>query len=393
MSIADSIRRCASFLRLDSLWSVTRFRDPELTRYAERAVAGDVRRGVATMAGLTVMLQTLAGVLQLQLGAGTETAYVYALIMALGVHVMVAVRTQSSLRALYALGVTLLVVTSAALVLLAHRVGTVNGALLASVVLLFMVIPVVPWGLRQCLTAIALIYATFTLSTLGVTGRFTPESLLTMQFLMLAAALTTIAIVAHNLLVRRDDIELRFRLEHAHRELHVLSQQDPLTGAWNRRFLEANFGRIVEDFLAGRQPVYFALLDVDEFKAINDRQGHHHGDLVLRQLVTVLRTHLGADGHVVRLGGDEFAALYRTVDGHDQLTAALTQLRSERREAQPLGPIRLSAGVVAIARDGACNLEATYRRADEALYAEKQRRRRETAETAIPVEQLLEESA
>ena len=393
MTIADSIRRCASFLRLDSLWSVTRFRDPEITRYAEQAVAGDVRRGVATMAGLTVVLQMLAGVLQLQLGAGSETAYVYALIVALGVHVAVAVRTQSSLRALYALGLTQLVVTSAALVLLAHRLGTVNGALLASVVLLFMVIPVVPWGLRQCLTAMALIYATFTLSTLGVTGRFTAESLVTMQFLMLAAALTTIAIVARNLLVRRDDIELRFRLEHAHRELHVLSQQDPLTGAWNRRFLEANFGRIVEDYLVGGQGVYFALLDVDEFKAINDRHGHQHGDLVLRHLVTVLSTHLGADGHVVRLGGDEFAALYRAADRDDPLNTALTTLRSERRDVQPLGPIRVSAGVVAIARDAPDNLEATYRRADEALYAEKQRRQRQVADTGVAVERLLEESA
>jgi diguanylate cyclase len=278
-------------------------------------------------------------------------------------------------------------------VLLAHRLGTVNGALLASVVLLFMVIPVVPWGIRQCLTAMALIYATFTLSTLGVTGRFTAESLLTMQFLMLAAALTTIAIVARNLLVRRDEIELRFRLEHAHRELHLVSQQDPLTGAWNRRFLEANFSRIAEDYSVGDHSVFFALLDVDEFKAINDRHGHHHGDLVLRQLVAVLQAHFGENGHVVRLGGDEFAALYRATDGADQLDAALAQLRSQRRERQPLGPIGVSAGVVAVERAAAHDLEAIYRRADEALYAEKQRRRHQNAEAAISVEQLLEESA
>ena len=168
----------------------------------------DVRRGVVAMAALSVVLQTLAGCAASQLGAGPESVYVYALIVVLGVHVMVATRTQHSLRALYALGITLLVVTSAALVLLAHRIGSVNGALLASVVLLFMVIPVVPWGLKQCLTAMALIYVTFTLSTLGVAGRFTADSLLTMQFLMVAAALTTIAIVARNLLVRRDDIEV-----------------------------------------------------------------------------------------------------------------------------------------------------------------------------------------
>ena len=79
--------------------------------------------------------------------------YVYALIAALGLHVMVATRARSSLREVHALGITLLVVTSAALVLLAHRTGIVNGAILASVVLLFMVIPVVPWGRRHTFTS------------------------------------------------------------------------------------------------------------------------------------------------------------------------------------------------------------------------------------------------
>jgi diguanylate cyclase (GGDEF)-like protein len=383
-------------MRLDSLWSVTRFRDADITAYAERAVLDEVRRGVMAMAGLSVVLQALAGLLQLRLGAGFEALYVYALIAALGLHVMLAARARHSLRVLYALGLTLLVVTSAALVLLAHRIGTVNGALLASLVLLFMVIPVVPWGLKQCLTAIALIYTTFTLSTLGVAGRFTPDSLLTMQFLMLAAALTTIAILARNLAVRRDDIEARFHLEQAHREMRLLSQQDPLTGAWNRRFLEASFERIVADFARASGEVYFALLDVDDFKTTNDRHGHHHGDAVLKRLVNVLHAHFGETGYVVRLGGDEFAVLYRAPSrlagsGDSPLTAALAELRGgPAAAAQSLGQIRASAGVVPIAPAAAAGLDAVYRRADDALYAEKQRRRHAAPEA---VEQLLEGSA
>ena len=395
MSIAGLLGRCTSYLRLDSLWSVTGFRDADVTAYAERAVLHEVRRGVIAMAGLSAVLQTLAGLLQLRLGAGVESVYVYALIAALGVHVMLSARAPHSLRVLYALGVTLLVVTSAALVLLAHRIGTVNGALLASVVLLFMVIPVVPWGLKQCLTAMALIYATFTLSTLGVAGRFTADSLVTMQFLMLAAALTTVAIISRNLIVRRDDIEARFHLEQAHRELHLLSLQDPLTGAWNRRFLEARFERIVADFASASAAVYFALLDIDDFKGTNDLHGHHHGDAVLKRLVDVLRAHFGDKGYVVRLGGDEFAVLYQVAAptaGHDgPLRAALAELRAgTRAAAQWLGPVRASAGVVPIAADADSGLDAVYRRADEALYAEKQRRR-DTSPAAL--EQLLEGSA
>jgi diguanylate cyclase (GGDEF)-like protein len=375
MTIAESMQRYVTSLGLDGVWSVTHFRNPDVSAYAERAVQSEVRRGVGTMAALLVVLQTLAGLLHAELGAGHESMYVYALIAALGLHVMVATRAHTSLREVHALGITLLVVTSAALVLLAHRTGIVNGAILASVVLLFMVIPVVPWGLKQSLTAMALIYATFTFSTLGVAGRFTSDSLFTMQFLMLASALTAIAIVARNVRLRRDDIEARFCLEQAHGEMHLLSQQDPLTGAWNRRFLEANFDKIVMRSLAEREELHFALLDVDDFKATNDRYGHHHGDAVLRQLVSVLRAHVGDAGYVIRLGGDEFAVLYCEAGLDALLTGALAELRAAQDEAQRLGPIRASAGVVTVGRNTVYELDAVYRRADEALYAQKKGRR------------------
>jgi diguanylate cyclase (GGDEF)-like protein len=239
----------------------------------------------------------------------------------------------------------------------------------------------------------ALIYATFTLSTLGVAGRFTSDSLLTMQFLMVAAALTTVAIVGRNLLVRRHDIESRFRLEQAHREMHTLSQQDPLTGAWNRRFLAESFERIVREFAKDGAEVSFALLDIDEFKTTNDRYGHHHGDGVLRLLVAIISRHLGDTGVVVRLGGDEFAVLYRAADGDDTLIGALTELRSEQREAPELGPIRVSAGIVRVVPSAVDSLDAIYRRADEALYAEKLRRRRQGGQVGPPLAQLLEDSA
>ncbi|MGH8496720.1 MAG: GGDEF domain-containing protein, partial [Gammaproteobacteria bacterium] len=261
-----SAKRRMAVLRLGSLWSATRFRGAELSAYAENFMLGEARRGVMSMAALSLLLHLLAALLYVKLGQGRAYLYTYSMTTALALHVLLSARAARQLRELYTLGITLLAVTSAALVLLAHQAGSVSGPLLASVVLLFMVIPLVPWGIGHCACAILLVYGVFTLSTYGVVERFPPESLWTLQFLMLASALTAISIVSRGVYVRREDIKVRFRLEHAHRKMQLLSHQDPLTGAWNRRFLEHNFRRIIEGFRQRDARIHFAVLDIDNFK-------------------------------------------------------------------------------------------------------------------------------
>ena len=87
-------------------------------------------------------------------------------------------------------------------------------------------------GLLRCL---------FTLSSRSVEGRFDSETLWTMQFLIIASASIAIFTIMRNTLARKNDICTRYELEHAHSKLQLISTRDPLTGAWNRRYLDQNF--------------------------------------------------------------------------------------------------------------------------------------------------------
>jgi diguanylate cyclase len=371
--------------RLRELGSATKFRGCELSRYAEDFMLVEARRGVMWMAALSLLLHLLATLLYIKLGLGHAYLYTCGAMIALALHVLVSARAASKLGELYTLGIALLVVTSAALVLLAHKAGSVSGPLLASIVLLFMVMPLVPWGLKHCAGAILLVYGVFTLSTYGVAERFPPENLWTLQFLMLASALTTIAIVSRNVYVRREDIKVRFRLERAHAKMHALSHRDPLTGAWNRRFLENNFRRLVDGYRSRNATISFAVLDIDNFKATNDHHGHHHGDNTLRRFAEVFRTRLGDDGHVIRLGGDEFALLYCGEDIDGLLREAFAELNADTglTASEGGGRITASVGIAGIDAEGGTALELVYRRADQILYAEKRRRGRRTSDTGF----------
>ena len=88
-------------------------------------------------------------------------------------------------------------------------------------------------------------------------------------------------------------------------ELEHAASHDSLTGATNRWGLRAQY----QLRLAQAHPVFLALIDVDDFKAVNDRHGHPAGDRVLVELVAQMRGLTGGHGLVARLGGDEFVVV------------------------------------------------------------------------------------
>ncbi|MEN8177441.1 MAG: diguanylate cyclase [Pseudomonadota bacterium] len=163
---------------LVELWSLTRFDDKALSEYSESKMFADTRRGVV-MLGLVLLLLLVSSAIVYAI-LGYESIYVYSCLVlaALSIHVAISAHAVEEARILYLLGITLLVVNGVAFVLLAHYSGTFNSALFASVVFLFLVMPLVPWGLREALLIVTLIYALFTLSTLSVQGRFEHETLL-----------------------------------------------------------------------------------------------------------------------------------------------------------------------------------------------------------------------
>lgn len=146
--------------------------------------------------------------------------------------------------------------------------------------------------------------------------------------------------------------------------LRATALRDPLTGVWNRGWLIAQDRRLAA---AGSAVV---LVDVDHFKAINDRHGHAAGDAVLTGIARRLGTVAGAwGGDVVRLGGDEFAIVLPA--GPDVAGRFAEQVRTAAPDggAGTIG-CTLSVGVAAAA-PGELTLDAAIGRADGWLYRAK----------------------
>jgi len=226
--------------------------------------------------------------------------------------------------------------------------------------------------LREALFATGIVYFIFTASTLSASKAFSPETLWTLQFLMLTGAMIALAVVVRAVLIRKAHVEARFKLTAANEELYRLSHRDSLTGAWNRRFLEEQFGDIVAQHAALRQGSCFGLIDIDKFKQLNDTYGHLCGDRVLQRLVRVLTGALRHDDYVVRMGGDEFAMLLRGGQARERVERALEGF-SGRDDGCPELPAlpRVSVGLVHLPAGVPASLEESYLKADVALYAAK----------------------
>lgn len=155
--------------------------------------------------------------------------------------------------------------------------------------------------------------------------------------------------------------------------MEMEARTDALTGLLNRRGLEEELERLAES----RELWTFGLLlmDLDNFKLVNDAHGHQAGDLVLQAAARVLResegVHLSA-----RFGGDEFLVLVRTAGPHSGERMGDLASSIQGRLVEPLNfgghtVYPTSSIGIALGRDGACSPEELMRRADMALHAAK----------------------
>jgi len=158
------------------------------------------------------------------------------------------------------------------------------------------------------------------------------------------------------------------------RQLEAAAATDYLTGLPNRRTL-ASHGKARFQQAAGRGTgLAVAILDIDNFKAINDTYGHEVGDQVLVHVADCLRAELRGTDVIARTGGEEFAVLLDE-PGHVEALAVVERMRLaiERARFDMNGvtiAVTLSAGV-AVHRPGDRTFEDLARRADQALYAAK----------------------
>ncbi len=362
-----------SLLRLGS---TTRFGARELSAYAEELMVDETRRGLMIMSGVCLALLLGSALGYRRLGLGDAYPYTAVALAVLCGHVAYSARLLRDLKALHVLGMALLIVSGTAFVLLAHKTGTLGAVLFISAALLFMVVPLVPWGLREASVVTLLIYSVFSSSTWTVARRFDAQTLWALQGFLLAAGLVSLTLVARSASVRRHDIESRFALEEARKQVERLSLEDPLTRAWNRRFLEAEFDAFVERVRKHERSLQVAICDIDRFKQLNDGFGHAVGDQVLRWVARAFATHLGDTGELVRAGGDEFLLLLDSDAPEELFETALSAIQAQALAEGPGGlpEISLSVGLVEVPPGARASLDDVYLAADAALYRAKRAR-------------------
>ncbi|MBE0493089.1 MAG: EAL domain-containing protein [Thiomicrospira sp.] len=180
--------------------------------------------------------------------------------------------------------------------------------------------------------------------------------------------------------IRLDNTYLSFLLtdvtdlKQTQKELENLANYDLITELPNRNL----FQKTVKHWIKQDNNQSFGLffLDLDNFKWVNDTQGHEAGDQVLKQVAQIIRNHLPDDKNqmVARLGGDEFAIICRRCDElalaklANQLIDAIKQLYQTNNQSQTLG---CSIGIVTYPKDGN-SLEDLMRHADFSMYKAKE---------------------
>jgi two-component system cell cycle response regulator len=163
---------------------------------------------------------------------------------------------------------------------------------------------------------------------------------------------------------------------------------DPLTGLYNRRFMENQIGPLVENATNRGKFLSILALDVDYFKAVNDNHGHDVGDRVLQEVAARLRNSVRNVDLVCRVGGEEFLVILPETDA--EIAMAIAERIRKSIATKPFnagarsGPlsITISIGIANIetGRDAPNDL---LKRADQALYrAKREGRNRVIAEAA-----------
>ena len=171
--------------------------------------------------------------------------------------------------------------------------------------------------------------------------------------------------------------EAAMALENArlYEEARKRADRDPLTGFYNHRFLHERLGEEIVRAQRGRQPLSLLMLDLDDFKLVNDNFGHLFGDRVLTWTGELIRSTLRASDIPARYGGDEFAVILPETDGDEARRTAerILEAFADRpfiSEQRGPVPVAISIGVASFPDCGRTATELIAS-ADSALYQVK----------------------
>lgn len=194
--------------------------------------------------------------------------------------------------------------------------------------------------------------------TLLIVGDFQAQ-MLGVSMVSVAFLMMRFVAAQHDQLI--DNLELQ-------QSIMAMANSDPLTGLANRRAVNAFLdGR---DSLAG---VGLALIDLNDFKLVNDCHGHDVGDALLQNVARRLQRGLAGPGLIGRLGGDEFLAIFTDMNDEMQLGSAASRLLSELVMPAEIDDLTvpIAASVGYALGSSSLDVASLMKRADDALYAAK----------------------
>jgi diguanylate cyclase (GGDEF)-like protein len=222
---------------------------------------------------------------------------------------------------------------------------------------------------RSALLSVSLTAVSFVAAAIGFD--------LALPIVLRTCAFLLIAIVACFMAARH--MERRSRTNFLQgRLIAELAQHDALTGTKNRRVLDEHLNRLWQQAVEDGRTIAVLLVDVDQFKAYNDRYGHQAGDQALRQVARTLQRFVCRPLDVLaRYGGEEFAAVLYDVDGEqarhvaERMRNAVRELTIEHRASHVAPTITISVGVAVIEPTPERRPRGALQLADEALYTAK----------------------
>ena len=165
--------------------------------------------------------------------------------------------------------------------------------------------------------------------------------------------------------------ERTYKLQAANKKLQAVSITDKLTNIHNRLGIDTAFERELKKFQSSHQPFGVILIDIDNFKNINDKYGHQVGDKVLQSIAKILQEHTRDTDIVGRWGGEEFLIICPQTDmTGTSRRAELLRKFIEEHKFHTVVQVTASFGVSTILDDD--TQDTLLKRVDKALYKAKE---------------------